>query len=235
MSVVVRSLGARVHRPALAQMVHELRKCETVQHALRRHPALPRHLDSQVRQVDFAGRVCIRFDAHHAPKLQRALMPAPIKVKTPGIGVDLHGHAMRGAGFENWRDILEAGPPQQLAAGHMAKDGGVGICYRAQDALGLGFRVKFEAAVYAGHHEVEALQHIVRIIQRTVGKNIQLDAFEDAKVLPVGLVQPVDGTVLLEDFVNRQAARVVRGFGMVGDAKILIPPLARRSKKITEI
>ena len=111
-SVVVRSGRARVHRPALAQMVHELRKCETVQHALRRHPALLRHLDAPVRQVDFAGRVCIRVDAHHAPKLQRALMPAPIKVKTPGISVDLHGHAMRGAGFQESSRY----PPRSRAA-----------------------------------------------------------------------------------------------------------------------
>ena len=34
--------------------------------------------------------------------------------------------------------------------------------------------------------------------------------------------------MLLIDFVDRQAARVVRGFGVIGDAEILIPALARR-------
>ncbi len=34
----------------------------------------------------------------------------------------IYGHAMRGAGFENRRDIhLVAGPPQELAAGHNAR------------------------------------------------------------------------------------------------------------------
>ena len=34
--------------------------------------------------------------------------------------------------------------------------------------------------------------------------------------------------MLLEDFVNRQAARVMSGFGMIGDSKVLIPSIARR-------
>ena len=34
-SVFGKSGRARVHRPALAQVLHELRKCETVEHALR--------------------------------------------------------------------------------------------------------------------------------------------------------------------------------------------------------
>ena len=59
----------------------------------------------------------------------------------------------------------------------MAEDGRVGICDRAQDALGLGFGIELEAAVHAGHDEVETLQHLIRIIQRTVGKNIGRDAF----------------------------------------------------------
>ena len=75
------------------------------------------------------------------PSSSARLVPAPVKVKTPWIGIDLHGDAMRGAGFENSLDIhLVAGPAQQLAAGHMAEDGRIGIFYRPKDALGLGFR-----------------------------------------------------------------------------------------------
>ena len=74
------------------------------------------------------------------PSSSARLVPAPVKVKPPGIGVDFHGDAMRGAGFENPLDIdFVTRPPQQLAAGHMAEDGGIGICHRADDALGLGF------------------------------------------------------------------------------------------------
>ena len=89
-------------------------------------------------------------------------------------------------------------------------------------------RIKLEAAVHAGHDEVEALQHVVWIIQRAVSQNIRLDAFENPKVIPIRLVQPVDGPVLLHDFLDRQAARVMRGFRMVGDAEILIAPLPGR-------
>lgn len=53
-----------------------------------------------MRQVDFAGRVRVRIDAHDASKLKGKLVPAPIEIKTPRIGVYLHGDAMGGAGLQ---------------------------------------------------------------------------------------------------------------------------------------
>jgi hypothetical protein len=49
--------------------------------------------------------VRVRIDAHDASKLKCALMPAPVEIKTPGIGVDLDGDAIFGAGVENSLDI----------------------------------------------------------------------------------------------------------------------------------
>ena len=70
-------------------------------------------------------------------------------------------------------------------------------------------------------------QHVVRIVQRAVGQNVGLDAFEDPEILAEALVQAVGFPVLLRDLLDRETAGVVRGLGMVGDAEILEAALAR--------
>jgi hypothetical protein len=45
-------------------------------------------------QVDFRSGMGIGIDAHHAAEVEGALVPAPVKVKTPGIGIDLDGDAV---------------------------------------------------------------------------------------------------------------------------------------------
>src|SRR3954464_5640651 len=102
-------------------------------------------------QVDFAGRMRIRVDAHHTSEFKGPLVPAPVKVEAPGVRIDFHGNAIRGACFENAFNIdFVTRPTQQLAAGHMAEDSGVRICDRADDAVRLDFGIKLEAAMYAG-------------------------------------------------------------------------------------
>src|SRR5947207_817 len=67
----------------------------------------------------------IRIDAHHATKVERRLVPAPIKVKPPRICVDFNSDAVFGAGREDFLDIdVVPRTAQKLASGHMPKDGG---------------------------------------------------------------------------------------------------------------
>lgn len=73
----------------------------------------------------------------------------------------------------------------------MADDGRVRIGNGPQQALRLRLPVQFEPAVDAGHQEIEALQHLIRIVQRAVGQNVRLDAFENPEILAEALVQPV--------------------------------------------
>src|SRR3954453_19815540 len=80
---------------------------------------------------------------------------------------------------------------------------GVRICRRAEDAVRLAFGIKLEAAMHAGHDEVEPLQHVIWIVQRALGQNIRFDAFENPKVVPIGSVQSVDVLMLLNDFLDR--------------------------------
>ena len=58
-----------------------------------------------MHMVKLADGVGIWIDAKNAAIFKRLLMPAPIEIEPPGIGVDLHGDAMRGAGGQNLLDI----------------------------------------------------------------------------------------------------------------------------------
>ena len=71
-------------------------------------------------------------------------------------------------------------------------------------------------------HPVEPSKHGVGIIQRTVGQDVGFNAFENPEALAETLVQRVDGAVLRHDLGDREAAGVVRGFGVIGDSEILI-------------
>jgi hypothetical protein len=56
-----------------------------------------------------------RVDALEAPK-SSPLVPAPVKIKPPGIGVDFHCNPMSGTSFQNSHDIdVVAGQAQLLA------------------------------------------------------------------------------------------------------------------------
>ena len=148
------------------QILGELFLAEAIQDALFRDTALARHLDPPVRQINFARRMRIRIDAHHATKVERRLVPAPIKVKPPRICVDFNGDAVFGAGREDFLDIdVVPRTAQKLASGHMPKDGGIGIGDRADDALGLRRAVHFKLPVNACDDEIEAREHVFRIIE----------------------------------------------------------------------
>ena len=75
------------------------------------HASLAGHLDTPMHEVDLACGMCVRVDAHRAAEVERHLVPAPVKVETPGIGVDFNRDVVFRAGFEDFFDIdLVAGP-----------------------------------------------------------------------------------------------------------------------------
>ena len=84
----------------------------------------------------------------------------------------------------------------------MADDGGVRVRDGPKHALRLGLAVQFEAAVDARDHEVEALQHLIPIVERSVRQNVGLDAFENPKIFAEMLVQTVRFPVLLRDLLD---------------------------------
>jgi hypothetical protein len=82
--------------------------------------------------------------------------------------------------------------------------------------------------VDGGDHEIELIEHLVRKVQRAVGQNVRLDAFEDPEILPEALVQPVGFPVLLCDLLDRRTTSIVRGLRMVGDSEKFESTLAGR-------
>jgi hypothetical protein len=62
-----------------------------IQNAVRGNTAFASHFDSPVHMVELQNRVRVRIDAHQAAKAQGRLMPSPIQVEPPGMGIDLDG------------------------------------------------------------------------------------------------------------------------------------------------
>src|SRR6185312_6315796 len=109
----------------------------------------------------------------------------------------------------------------ELAPGHVADDRGEGIGDRPQQTIGLRLPVHLEPAMDAGDHEIEAGQHVLRIIQRAVGQDVGLDALQDPEVLSEFLVESSSLAMLLFDLFDREAARIVCRLRMVRDAENL--------------
>ena len=56
--------------------------------------------------------------------------------------------------------------------------------------------------MHARYDEIEARQNLVRIIQRSVRKDVGLDALQDAKFLAIMFIQNLNLGMLLKDFVH---------------------------------
>ena len=72
---------------------------QAIEDTLSGHTALTRHFDPPMHEIDLAGGMRIRVDAHHAAQLKRTAMPAPVQIETPGIGVDLYHNVMLPTGL----------------------------------------------------------------------------------------------------------------------------------------
>ena len=213
---------------ASGQIARDLPERHCIQDPVGRDTALAGHLDTPVHVVELGDRVRVRIDAQHATEFERGLVPAPVQVEPPWVGVDLYGDVMLGAGPQHLLEVdFVARPPLELAPGHVPDDGGMRIADGPKEALRLRFAVQLEAAVDAGDQEIEALEHLVRIVERAVSQDVRLDAFEDPEILAEALVQSVGFPVLLRDLLDRQSAGVVGGLGMIGYAEILETALAR--------
>src|SRR5438045_1476648 len=99
-------LGAsRADALSFSQAPLNLLKRKAVEHAGGGYTTLAGHFDTPMGQVEFADRVCIGIYTHEASQLERAPVPAPVKIETPWIGVDLHSHAVLGTGGKDSLDI----------------------------------------------------------------------------------------------------------------------------------
>ena len=185
-------------------------KSEAVKHRRTRNASFARHLNSPVREVDFICRVRVGIDAHHAAQLEGGLVPSPVKVEPPWVCIDFDGYAPRCAGSENALDInLITGTAKKLPSCHVSENGRGRILNSAQNARCLRFTIKREPAMHARNNKIELRQHFFGIIQRTVGKDVRFNAFEDAEIISVLFIQSVDFGVLCGNFFHRQSARIV--------------------------
>ena len=100
-------------------------------------------------------------------------MPTPVQIQAPRIGVDLDCNAVLCTRTKDFLDVdVVAWTPQELAAGHMAKDRGTRIGYRSKDAFGLLFPAELEPAVHARHNKIKGGKNLVGVIQRAICQDV---------------------------------------------------------------
>ena len=104
-----------------------------------------------------------------------------VEVGAGGAGVVLYGYAEFGGAFEDGVDVEGVGVAlEDLAAGGVAEDAGVGVLEGAEDAVGHLVDGLIEAGVDAGDDDVHLGEGGVVEVEWAVGEDVDFDAGEDA-------------------------------------------------------
>src|SRR4026208_1636794 len=173
--------------------------------------------------------MCVWVNAENAAELQTALVPSPIQVQSPGIGIDFNGHSMIGAGSQNCIDIdVIAWPAQELPSSHMSKDCREWIGNCTQDPFRLRGAIFAELTMHAGHGKIETREHIIRVIKGSVRQNVRLDSLKNLKRVSVFGIQLIDELILDDNLLDAKPASVMSRFRVVSDTKIGVAAFARR-------
>src|SRR5260370_32621368 len=103
----------------------------------------------------------------------------------------------------------------------MAETGEVAGIHGAEDWRGLGSLIEVEARMNRADSVVERFQKFVGIIERAVGKNIDLGGFQDAKSFEPP-VQLVDETDLRQEVTLRNSARDLQALPMIAYTGVFV-------------
>src|SRR5438270_12137679 len=123
-------------------------------------------------------------NAELAAELDPAAQPPPVEIEPPRVAIDLDRDTVLGAGGQHALNIqVIARAAQQLAASHVTNHGDEWVGGCAHEAFGLHLPIEAELPVDAADYEIKAAQHVVRIIERAVRKDIGLDPLEDAEAV----------------------------------------------------
>jgi hypothetical protein len=108
----------------------------------------------------------IGVDAYHAPEVERLLMPTPVQIQSPRIGINLNCNGVLGAGLKNLPNInIVPRPAEQLPTGHVSQYCRARVRNGPQDPIRLLLATQLESAVHARHDKIEARQRIVGVVQ----------------------------------------------------------------------
>src|SRR4029079_7286883 len=173
--------------------------------------------------------MCVWINTENAAERETALVPSPIQIQSPGIGIDFHGHSMLGAGSQNCLDIdVVSWPAQELPSGQMSKDCREWIGNCTQDPLRLQGAIFAELTMHAGHDKIETREHIIRVIKGSARQNVRLDSLKNLKLVAVFGIELIGKLMLGDNLLDAKAASVMSRFRVVGDTKIGVAAFARR-------
>src|SRR5262245_17179311 len=128
--------------------------------------------------------MCVGSDLDGYPQRLGSTEMAPIQIEPVRIGVELDCRADLSCFLEDRVEIhVVRWSREQQASGRMSEDGQVWIVEGGEQPLGHRDAVHREAGVNRAHHEIEAVENLVRVIESSVGEDIGLDSFEDTKTV----------------------------------------------------
>ena len=172
--------------------------------------------------------MCIRPDLDRDAELPGAREEAPVEIQPLRVRVELHGHAERACLLQHGIHVDGVRiTRQQETPRRVAEDGEMRVVERAEDALGHPGLVHGEPGMYRPDDEIEAGEQVFVVIERAVGKDVRLDALEDAEV-GRDHVQRVDLRVLLEHALARHSTSVERRQRVIRDSDVAPAARARR-------
>ena len=110
-------------------------------------------------------------------------------------------------------------PLQEQPAGCMPKNGEIAIVHGAQNPLGLLILVQSESRVNGADCKVKFLEHVVRIVELAVRKDINLRRLENAKAIEFG-VELIDGAICSASLL--ESPWLYAAIAVVGDGDVPI-------------
>src|SRR5215469_12938452 len=214
--------GLRGLLPARAQSREKFGRRKGVQDVRCTKPGAAKLADTVSPVADHASNVGVGVHNNFAAALLREPQIAVAEVEAFRRCVVLHRNAELGTFAQNGAGVELVGlTPQELSAGGMAKNMDVRILDRPEDPGGHLVSRLLEAAVDAGNHNVHLGQHFVGEVESSIGKNVHLDAGEDADATLHLLVDLTDALQVLKGPLIVEAVNHGQVLRVVGDRDVL--------------
>src|SRR5215475_8799529 len=188
--------------------LHEIFSIEGVQDFVTRKPATSRRGNTVVQTSQPAGRMGVgRYDEFNTTS-SRGADPVRLEVETVGVAVDFDGASGLGDGVEHLvHSAFERRARPNQSAQRMTPDLEERQLQRAQQPLGHLFGIHPVARMNTRDDDIELLQKMIGIVQRTIFKNIRFGAFQ--KPYLDALLYPRDLVPLGPQAINTHAARIM--------------------------
>ena len=164
--------------------------------------ARPHRVEEAISPVEWASGLMLNLQPSSMPRRSQRQS----RSSRQGLPLTSTATPVLGASGQHALDVqVITRAAQQLPARHVTNDGDEWVGGCAHEAFGLRLPVEAKLPMNAADNKIEAAQHVFRVVDRAVRKDIGLDALEDAEAAAERRVEAVDLSLLLLDLLDREA------------------------------